>query len=772
MLICDNDNVIASYDAKRSWGCSPTLTQKTFKPEILSPASSETYKSAVYNGADAIYFGYKELNARAGGDNFSSIKEVVDFCHLYNVKTYLALNIELKNKELDLAKDIIIEAENAKIDAFIISDLSLIPLIRKYSKAQLHASTQMGVHNLLGAKYLEKLGFDRVVLSREVTLEEIADIKKNCAIEVELFVHGALCVGFSGSCLMSSMITCCSGNRGRCSQLCRQYYTSFIDNKKVKEGYLLSAKDINMLEYLDKLKQLKVDSYKIEGRLRKSEYVGGVTAKYQFYNSNNAIPTKADVSELKKLFNRGDYTTAYLGNKDIIYPYIQSHIGLPCGKIIAVQSADTAIMEASFDLVKNDGFKITRNKLQIAGGVITGVNGNKKYILHTDSAVNVGDTVNITTDNALKEKIDSVIKKVKADIGIRFVANEKPHIIASANNSTVEIYGEQLIPVAITNPMKAEDIKEQFSKTGETCFEFNFVNVVSSNAFMNKAWINALRRNTIEKLQIAILEDYERKPQTLVKAVSSAIKEPLTGDFCEVDDSKALSKEVTDSIKNIVYCPDVLEVSNCKAFYEKIKSNDNLIFIKPPIFVLDKNIELLTQICNLFDGIVANNYGLIELAEILNKKVVACYNLNITNNKNPLIKTCDQYIVSTELNLKELNSFKGALLYTYGNLPLMYLNHCPRKLSGMTCGQCDGDLVYKDQKGEYPVVTQKFNGYCLHTLKNGIVTNLGNIPKFAKYFDFSGMEVSKINNVIYQYYTLKEFNVDNYNHLHLSREVY
>ena len=215
-----------------------------------------------------------------------------------------------------MAKEIIKEAEEAKIDAFIISDLAILPLIKKYSKAQVHASTQMGIHNVYGAKFLEKLGFDRVVLSREVSLDEIRRIKENCKIEIEVFVHGALCVGFSGACLISSILTGNSGNRGRCSQLCRHYYNCFVDRKKITEGYLLSAKDVNMLDNLAKLKEVKVDSFKIEGRLRRPEYVGGTTNIYQYYTASNDNPSSSDENTLKLLYNRGNYTTLYLDDKD------------------------------------------------------------------------------------------------------------------------------------------------------------------------------------------------------------------------------------------------------------------------------------------------------------------------------------------------------------------------------------------------------------------------------------------------------------------------
>jgi putative protease len=772
MYTYDNNNGIAPYSAERSWGCEP-IKNTVFKPEILAPASYNSYKSAIYNGADAIYFGYKELNARASGENFSDLKQIVDFCHIYNVKAYLAINIELKNSELELAKSIVIEAEEAKIDAFIISDLSLITIIKKYSKAQIHASTQMGIHNYLGAHYLEKLGFDRVVLSREVSLNDIKDIKKYSNLEIEVFVHGALCVGFSGACLMSSMLNCNSGNRGRCNQLCRQYYSCEINNKFVMEGYLLSAKDVNLIENLDVLEKYGIDSYKIEGRLRRQEYVGGVTKIYQHYNTNKDIVTNKDLLILKKLFNRGNFTTLYMDNKNKIYPYVQSNIGTPYGKVIKVKSDNEALVQMDYPVEKNDGFKVLRNDLEVSGGVVTdSIVNTDKYYLHTNNRVEIGDIACITTDNNLNNAINNETKKVQIEIGIRLVANEKPHIIASANRSIIEIYGDNIIAEAKTNPLTIDEVKKQFSKTLDTYFEFAFINVVCKNAFINKAGLNELRRQTIEKITSAIIEEYERKNTNNNNTFAPNITEKIEGDFAEFSEYGVISSYVSDNINNIVYNPNILEYNDCLNFYEKVKKNNNLIFIKPPIFVNCKNINDLTKICSIFDGIIANNLGLIELADKLSKKVVASYNLNITNSKNPLIKVCNQYIISTELNKKEIASFKGGLIYTYGRLPLMYLTHCPRLLAGQKCNQCGGDMVYKDQKGEYPIISQKFNGSCVHTLKNGIITNIGNLYNYNKYFDFTNMKTSDIEDVICQYYIVKEFSVENYNHLHLSRGVY
>ncbi|NLL55959.1 MAG: U32 family peptidase [Clostridiales bacterium] len=768
MYTCDSNKEIPSYFAQRDWIGEKSATQQE-KIEILAPASANSYKNAVYNGADAIYFGYKELNARAKGENFNSIKEVTDFCHLFGVKAYLALNIAVKNKELSLAREIIKEAEKANIDAFIISDLALVPIIKRYSSAEIHASTQMGVHNVYGVKFLERFGFDRVVLSREVTLDEIKRIKQESDIEIEVFAHGALCVAFSGACLLSSITCGNSGNRGRCRQLCRHFFTCYINGNKMTDGYLLSAKDIKMLDHLAELKQARVDSLKIEGRLRRPEYVGGVTNIYKYYSQYPQTPTEDDENTLKLLYNRGNFTTLYLGERDIISPHIPDHIGIPFGEIIEVRSPNSAVAVMKCQAESGDGFKIIREKEEVSGAVVKAEIGNCKYIMHTENPVNIGDIALLTNNHNLSYAINNIIKKISIDVVIRLFCHEKPHIIASANGATIELYGEEIIPKAKSNPVTEQDIKEQFSKTNNTNFEFNFLFVLCQDAFMTKAQLNSLRRQTIAKMELAIIDNYNRKPKSL-KPIEKFDAEKVNGDFAEFN-SLFIPDSVYSHINNIVYNPDDLNYQMCLEFYKKTKKEDNLVFIKPPIFMLESKFSQLEKIGAIFDGIVADNLAYVELGKALGKKIVGGINLNITNTKNSLTQLCNQFIASIELNKRELASFKGALLYTYGNLPLMHLNHCPRLLAGQKCGRCGGQLIYKDKKGQYEIVTKKFYGYCQHQLKNGVITNLGNFDGYYKYFDFTSSTTSEIDKVLHNYYVDKEFSTQNYNHLHLTRGV-
>ncbi len=766
------DSSLISYTNWRKLGeLAPIYYPEYYKMEILSPCSKDSYKAAVYNGADAVYFGYKELNARANGDNFEKIKEIVDFCHLFGVKAYLALNISFKSNELDRVKAIIIEAENAFIDAFIICDLAILPIIRKLSKAEVHASTQMGAHNHKSVEFLVNLGFDRVVLSREATLEEIKGIKdKKLPIALEVFCHGALCVAFSGACLFSSMLTGNSGNRGRCNQFCRNYYRCFIDGNQANEGYLLSAKDICAIDSLQKLYEMQVDSLKIEGRLRRSEYVAATANCYSKLKTGDECEEK-DFDILKKMFNRGNFTNGYFDNNNVIYPYVASHIGSKCGKIKKILSKRLVLAETTVPINKDDGFKIIRNNKEICGGVATGEYKDNGYVLFLDSeGAQIDDEINITTDTELNKSLLEIRKKLTIEVAISLLPEENIKVLAHCKSVYVEFSGEKLSSSdALTIDKK--DIISQFSKTKDTDFDIKLVHANIGNVYISKAGLNQLRREIIEKITLAILSNYKRTtPKKYIPPKNTEFF--IEGDFAEISDIKFLTEKLKNEIKNIIYSPTEFTLELCKKFYNEAKTSDNLIFIKPPVFVPHKSMDFLKELIDIFDGVVANNLTGLQIAKDLGKFAVAGYNLNITNDKNLLIKTSHQYIISPELNAKEIRSMPKGLIYGYGYLPLMYLNHCPYKLSKVKCGDCGKNIVYKDAKGEYPITSIKMDRYCQHVLKNGVLTDLGSeLKNYCRYFDFCHSTKEEMEKVLYNYKNNVTLENKTSNKLHLSRGV-
>ena len=315
------------------------------KVEILAPAGSmESLYAAINNGADAIYLGGDKFSARAYASNFDNekMKLAVDYAHSYGVFVYVTMNTLLKEEELKKAIKYVGYLYEIGVDALIIQDLGLYELIReRYKDFEIHASTQMSIHNGEGAIYFKDKGFHRIVLSRELSMDEIKHISTDLKIETEMFVHGALCVSYSGQCLMSSMIGGRSGNRGRCAQPCRMEYVLKGDKSpEEKSGYLLSPKDICTLEDVKGIINSGTYSLKIEGRMKRPEYVAGVVRNYRKAVVKELKKVEYDLqkgkSELLQLFNRGGFSKAYLNKnvgRDMMSFSFPRNTGIFIGKI-------------------------------------------------------------------------------------------------------------------------------------------------------------------------------------------------------------------------------------------------------------------------------------------------------------------------------------------------------------------------------------------------------------------------------------------------------
>ena len=319
------------------------------KTEILAPAGNiDSLKAAVLYGADAVYFGLSDFNARIKADNFSfdNLGEWVDFCHLYGVKVYITLNTIVKNNELNKLKEFIYKATTCNVDAFIVTDIATITLCKKICpNIPLHFSTQFGVHNLEGAIRAKKLGASRVILSRETPLSEIKRIISGVDIEVEAFVHGAMCVSFSGNCYLSSFLDRNSGNRGRCKQPCRLKCSSSITDEN---GYYLSMKDLCLIDRVKELADIGVVSLKIEGRLKSAEYVASSVVAYK--NALLGKKNKADLDNLKSTYSRVSTNNGYLdGTKcDIITSLIQNNTGLEIGRVCKTERLKNGLNKIYF----------------------------------------------------------------------------------------------------------------------------------------------------------------------------------------------------------------------------------------------------------------------------------------------------------------------------------------------------------------------------------------------------------------------------------------
>ena len=474
---------------------------KTSKPELLVPAGDfECVRAGVQNGADCIYFGANMFSARASAKNFSSeeLKQVIKYCKIRNVKTNLTLNTLITDSEFSDAIEIAKEAYEYGIDAIIVQDLGLARyLIKHFPNIEIHGSTQMSVHNLEGVLELEKLGFKRVVLAREVPINEIEYIRNNCSVDLEMFIHGALCISYSGQCLFSSLIGGRSGNRGKCAQPCRLPYTLLEENNVIDKGYLLSPRDLCSVEYLPKLINLGINSFKIEGRMKTPEYVATVTRIYRKYidlamSNESYIIDEQDKKDLLQVFNRGGFSSGHLAsspNKDLIFPEKPNNVGLFLGNIqkynsnkghITIKLNENLSVGDSINIEGEEG-KYTvselmkgNNNLKVAsnGEIVTigRMKGNikpgaKVYKLSSKTLFDLcKNSFSQGTENKKIPISCTITIKRNMPIKLRINANNPPFY----NNIIINVESDMIPEESINSPIAPERIKNQISKLGNT----------------------------------------------------------------------------------------------------------------------------------------------------------------------------------------------------------------------------------------------------------------------------------------------------------------
>lgn len=489
------------------------------RPELLAPAGNlDSLKAAISAGCDAVYLSGKMYGARAFANNFSNeeLIEAINICHLYGVKVYITVNTLIYEDEVDSFLEYIEYIHKIGVDAVIMQDLGMIDLVRKtYPNLEIHASTQAHIHNLEGVKLMEELGVKRVVLARETPIELIKEIKNNTNIELEIFIHGALCISYSGQCLMSSLIGGRSGNRGSCAQCCRQAYNLIKDGKIInKNKYLLSTKDLNTIYNIDKLIDIGVDSLKIEGRMKRPEYVYLVVSLYRkaidSYIKKGIIDiNENDIKELKKIFNR-KFTKGFIfheNNDNFTNSYRPNHMGIEIGKVIdyknnfvTIKLNDEINIQDGIRFLEDDkGMTVTnmyKNKLKIKSAI----KGDTISIPLKDK-IKIGSIVLKTTDYKQLNRINELInigKKIPIDININI--DNKINIEINDGINKVVVNSKEL-EVALNKSTTKEEVIKQMSKLGNTIYNINNINILyNDNLFIPIKIINELRREAIDLL--------------------------------------------------------------------------------------------------------------------------------------------------------------------------------------------------------------------------------------------------------------------------------
>ena len=538
------------------------------KIELLSPVGDfECLKAAVQNGANSVYFGAANFNARASAANFdlTNLKEAIDYAKLRGVNTHLTLNTLIKDTEFEDAVLLAKKAYEFGIDAIIVQDLGLARfLIKNFPDLPIHASTQMTVHNLEGALEAQKLGFKRVVLSRELSLEEIQYICSNTNVEIETFIHGALCISYSGQCLFSSMIGGRSGNRGKCAGPCRLPYelsgtlpsssqnqTSKTNNSKsevstISKGYLLSTKDLCGLEFLPKLIDAGVMCFKIEGRMKTPEYVATVTRIYRKYidlalSNKPYIIDEKDVKDLMQVFNRGGFSTGHLDSKantSLVFPEKPNNMGIYIGNIanlkpnkghVFINLTDNVSIGDTIEFEK-ESTKYTVSELMIKNKNIT--TGFKKQLVEVGRMkgnLHIGDKVYKTNSKELSTSsylsYQEEHKKIDLSACITLKKNSPILLSVSTLSNTNPIFDDisvslssDILPVeAKSQPLDKNRVKSQLNKTKDTIFTFKDIDVIlDDNLFLPSIKVlNELRRNALDEILLIANSRILRNSPTL-----------------------------------------------------------------------------------------------------------------------------------------------------------------------------------------------------------------------------------------------------------------
>ena len=736
------------------------------KHEILAPAGDkDSLITAINNNADAVYLGLDDFNARVKAENFSkdNIGEIVRYAHLFGVKVYVTINILIKENEYPSLIEVIKACVKAKVDAYIIQDLGVARLIRECFKgAVLHASTQMGVSSLRGALVLQKEGFTRVVLARETKESEIRLIKEHTSLEIEYFVHGALCVSYSGNCYLSSFNHLQSGNRGRCLQLCRLKYGCSAS----KKGYLLSARDLCLLEQMERLIDAGVTSFKIEGRLKREGYVGLVTSTYA--SLLDAIKNKKEFNipnaknDLKEAFCRGDFSySAYLDKgvpSSIIETKYQNHTGVKVGKVIEVRKFKDIFqidVFSSHQIRQGDGLKFFTHGQEVGSLGVGNVEiiGNKKYRLYSKNKVDINSDVHLILNEEKEEKILNTIRRIPLEVNVKAYVDQPLEISFKYKDEEISARSDYILPKAKSKSISKQDLLRNIDKFDKEPFFIKEFECDIDDVFVPLSVINDTRRKAVSLIKEKIISFEEKNIN--VRIDESAIANFLQNKEVSFKEDKriiiidnnvdiASIKKIDDFSSYIVFISDNTFNAKhlCKRIEELKKEHVSHIGINVPLIVEESDYKELDKVVEKYPYIylLASNIGVLSYIDKGIKVIASCY-LNIISS---YAKASYYHLgvsgvmmsLETSKNILDIN--KDTYYYSLGYNTLMNFAHCPYKtVYNNECSSCrfDDKLKYQDEKNTYTMRRissstchfEMLSSYLLNTLfktKNKICVDL------------------------------------------------
>ena len=742
------------------------------RPELLAPAGGrDALVAAVQNGADAVYLGGRQFNARRGADNFEikEMAEVIEYAHMRGVKVYVAVNILLAETELREAVRFLHAIYNAGADAAIVQDLGLIRLARLViPELELHASTQMTAHNLPGVEFLRDAGLKRVVLAREMDLDSVQHIRERSGVQLETFVHGALCICYSGQCLMSSMIGGRSGNRGRCAQPCRLEYR-LIDNSGqpvVDAGqwgeYLLSPKDLNLSEHVPRLMAAGIDSFKIEGRMRRPEYVATVVGIYRelinrALGSGDFTVTGEEAVDLAQIFNRGFSTGYFFGNpgQNLMSYKRPNNRGVLLGRVKRHnQRTGRVEIELEAQLAAGDGIEVWVTRGGRVGTEVHGlwVNGSKVESAVAGTVVEIemeghirpGDRVFKTHDaelmNRALQTYASSRETLSIPLDMRVRARVGEPLILEVNDrkgGNVTTQTDKVGEPAQRRPLTAEFLAGQLGRLGNTPFVLDGLECdIVGQVMVPVSEINDARRRVVEMLARdrvkrrlpapLVGEEMERRLALAMADGDDAAPGRFPKLAAAVSGPRAVRAAVENGAEIIYYNGESFRSQNKPARADVLgarkvcrEARVSFIPVTPRIMhdlELERYKEELKSILELGpDGIMAAGYGLLPvLREMTNLSLAADFSFNVFNRQSAIFlkeQGLFRVTLSPELTGEQVRELAAGVpleteLIVHGFMPLMVSRYCA--VGSLVGGRCeDKKCTVPCRSGSYGLLDRK-----------------------------------------------------------------
>lgn len=702
-------------------------------PELLSPAGSvDAVRAAVANGADAVYLGASGFNARDEGAQLTldELEAACRIAHERGRRIYLTLNILTKPGELVDALMLLGDAIDRGIDAVIVQDLGLVRLIQhEYPDLEIHGSTQMTVHDASGAAVMSEIGVDRVVLAREVTLDDIHAIRSAVPeLGLETFVHGALCISYSGQCLMSGLISERSANRGSCAQSCRKDYvlTDTVSGLELDRGYLISAKDLAAYEHLPAIADAGIVCLKVEGRKKKPEYVATVTKAYREFlerlgRGDRTPPSERDVEPLVQIYSRGFTAGMYGGRqgRDYVTRTQPDNRGITVGEVVGWERNEL-IVDLSSPVEAGDGLGFEAPDSvggPTLGFSVTGVrtlstHERVRQAIETRTRVPAGWRVVRTSQASLLEgaratysalPLDPRSKKARLDVRLFGAAGTPLKAIVSTADQSVTVCSEMTLAPANKRPLDAQSAREYFGRLGETPFALGAIDDagLAPGLFLPVSEQNHLRQLAVEQLTArrdwtseARLAERRASIERSVTAVPVG-PAPSRGDgdaftlsaqVYRLDDAdRAAEAGATEICFDPFLRHPAPPLARVKALHERLAARGVALRLRTPTVVRPEERKSIQKWLDLGLSILSGHLGLVAELSRAGQDVVADYAVNAFNGHTAaeLFRLGARRIVaSVELTVDELSQVvapwagEGFDVFLYGRPEGMTIEHC------------------------------------------------------------------------------------------------